>query len=67
MADFADIASEREQLEREIALRACVVSPQRDFEAEVCHGCQFVTKTSYGRSCEVWKDCVEDVRRREKA
>lgn len=67
MADFADIASELEQMQRDIALMACTVRPQRDFESEVCSGCQFATKTSYGRSCEVWSECAEDVRKREKA
>lgn len=30
-------------------------------EASICQGCKYVTKSSYGKSCEAWAECLEDV------
>lgn len=67
MTDIYDQATAREEQEREFALQAVRNAPQRDYEAEVCLGCQYATKTAYGRACEVWKDCLQDLQRRERA
>ena len=66
MTDIFDQATEREEMERERALQAARNAPQRDYEAELCIGCQYATKTSYGRSCDGWPDCLKDLQRRER-
>ncbi len=50
--DDIERAQEREQRDRAICLHIARNAPQRDFEADVCPGCQYATKTNYGRSCE---------------
>jgi len=64
--DYSDKATQHEEMMREIALKQCLNRPQRDYEAEVCHGCQFVTKSAYGRSCDGWRECLEDLQKRER-
>jgi len=64
--DFSDAATMHEEMMREIALKACLHKPQRDYAAELCPGCQFATKTNYGRACDGWKDCLQDLQKRER-
>lgn len=42
------------------------VKPVGDIEAETCTGCEYATKSNYGRRCESWKECRDDLDRREK-
>ena len=65
MTDIFDQATEREELERERAVQAARNAPQRDYEAELCNGCQYATKTSWGKRCDGWRDCLQDQQRRE--
>ena len=37
-----------------------------DLEDETCSGCSYITKSSYGHSCESWRDCRDDIERRVK-
>ena len=34
-----------------------------DVEAETCNGCNYATKASWGRKCESWKECRDDLDR----
>lgn len=34
-----------------------------DVEAETCNGCSYATKASWGRKCESWKECRDDLDR----
>ena len=61
--DDIERAQEREQRDRAICLPIARNAPQRDFEAEVCPG----TKTNYGRTCEAWRECLQDLQKRERA
>jgi hypothetical protein len=36
-----------------------------DIEAETCNGCSYATKASWGRRCESWKECRDDLDKRE--
>lgn len=65
--DIFDQATEREEMERELSIKHARNAPQRGFEAEVCNGCGYVTKTNYGRSCEAYRECLQDIERRERA
>ena len=65
--DDIERAQEREQRDRAICLHIARNAPQRDFEAEVCPGCQYATKTNYGRSCEAWRECLQDLQKRGRA
>ncbi len=67
MTDIFDQATDREERDRELAIQAVRNARKRDFESEVCNGCQYATKTSWGRTCEVWPECLEDLTKREKA
>ena len=65
--DDIERAQEREQQDRALCLQNAINAPQRDFEAEVCPGCQYATKTNYGRACEAWRECLEYLQKRERA
>ena len=67
MTDVFDQATFVEERERELSIRAARNAPQRDFEAEVCNGCDFVTKACYGKSCDVFRECLADLQKREAA
>lgn len=34
-----------------------------DVEAETCNGCDYATKASWGRKCESWRECRDDLER----
>ena len=67
MTDIFDQATEREEKDRDLALRIVRNAPQRDYEAEVCNGCQYATKSAYGKSCDAWRECLEDLQKRERS
>ena len=31
-----------------------------DIEAELCNGCEYATKASWGKTCEAWRECLQD-------
>jgi len=64
--DDIDRAQHQEEMAREICLRAARNAASRDYEAEVCNGCQFANQTNYGKSCEAWRECLEDLQKRER-
>ena len=66
MTDIFDRATEREEQDRELALRAVLSAPRRDIEAEVCDGCNYATKASWGKTCDSYRECLQDVERRER-
>lgn len=35
-----------------------------DIEAETCNGCSYATKASWGRKCDSWKECRDDLDRK---
>lgn len=67
--DEADIANEY----AEKMLTSALLKHQRslnqsgDIEAEICVGCCYATRTSFGRRCDGWRDCLEDHDRAYKA
>ncbi len=66
MTDLFDQATFAEERDRELAIRAARNAPQRDIEAEVCNGCSYASKTAWGRSCDGWRECLEDQARRDR-
>jgi hypothetical protein len=66
VTDIFDQATEREEKDRALALQLARNAPQRDYAAEVCNGCQYATKASWGKTCDGWKDCLQDLQRRER-
>lgn len=56
--DDIDRAQDREQSDRDMAIKAARCFPVRDLEHELCGGCDYRTKSSYGASCEAWRDCL---------
>lgn len=66
MSDTSDpidaaCAREQEWLSDQIANHALKQRFSGDIEGQVCRGCDFVTKSNYGRACEAWQDCHSDV------
>lgn len=65
--DQFDRATELEEKHREIAILAEREKCTRDWEAAVCTGCDYVTKSNYGKRCEAYADCLQDLQKRERA
>lgn len=65
--DFSDQATVREEQDRAIGLQLVRGAPVRDYPAEVCIACDFATKSNFGKSCEDWANCLQDLQRRERA
>lgn len=69
--DEADYGNERAQAMLEAALSehqwqlGHAVSAI-DIEAETCNGCPYATKAGWGHKCDGWKDCRDDIERRER-
>lgn len=40
------------------------LSQMGDIEAETCNGCEYATKSSWGRRCDAWKECRDDLDRK---
>lgn len=71
MADECDIANDRAQAElenriAEFMYRLNQMGNERDIEAETCNGCSYATKAAWGRKCDSWRDCRDDIEKREK-
>lgn len=64
--DDVELAQKHEEMFREIALRNAAAAPARDYPGEICTGCAYATKSSFGKSCEAWVECLEDLQRRER-
>lgn len=65
--DDIDRAQEQEEKFRAAAIAAVSKAPARDLEAEICNGCSYATKTSWGKTCDGWVECLQDLQRRERA
>ncbi len=65
--DQFDRATELEELDRARALRLALSVPARDYAAEICPGCSYATRTNYGKACEAWAECLQDLQKRERA
>ena len=65
--DEADRATDLEELYRARALRIALSAPVRDSAGEICTGCSYATRTSFGKSCEAWAECLADLKKRERA
>lgn len=65
--DDSDRATHQEELMRDISLRIARAAPARDYPAEIFPGCQFASKSNYGKTCEAWVECLEDLQKRERA
>ena len=64
--DISDKATQQEEMMREIALRDARNKPARDMEAEVCNGCGYATRASWGKTCDGYRECLEDLQKRER-
>ena len=69
--DEADYGNERMEkwLEAQISehqYQLNQVGNCRDIEAETCNGCAYATKAAWGRKCDSWRDCRDDIEKREK-
>lgn len=65
--DDSDRATHHEEMLREIALRNARAASVRDYPGEICAGCQYATRSSFGTHCEAWVECLQDLQRRERA
>lgn len=63
MTDVSDRATQQEELARQIGLSAAIGRESPDMEAIVCEGCNYVTKSCYGKTCEAYPECLHDVSR----
>lgn len=64
--DDIDRAQHQEELARAIQIAAARNQPVRDLEAEICNGCSYATKASWGKRCDGWRECLEDQQRIER-
>ena len=70
--DDVDIAQARIEAELENLIAEHIyqlghaVSAHADIEAETCNGCAYSTKAAWGRTCDGWKDCRDDIERKER-
>ena len=64
--DISDQATRQEERAREAALMSARNKPLRDYEAEICVGCNYATKASWGKRCDGWAECLQDLQRRER-
>lgn len=55
--DDIERAQRREEMDRDLALRAARNKPTRDY----------ATRTTFGKNCEAWTECLTDLQRRERA
>jgi len=65
--DVFDQATAIEERQRDAAIAAVRAAPFRDFEMEICTGCSYATKSNFGKQCEAYVECLEDLQRRERA
>jgi len=64
--DDIERAQRREEMDRDLALRAARNQPTRDYAGEICTGCDYATRTTFGKNCEAWTECLNDLQRRER-
>ena len=62
-----DKATEVEERDRERSIRIARSAPVRDYESEICTGCDYATSTNFGKRCEAWAECLQDLAKRERA
>ena len=65
--DQFDRATEIEEKDRERAIRVARAAPARDYENEVCVGCSYATDSNFGKRCDAWAECLQDLQKRERA
>lgn len=65
--DDIERGQEREQKDRAIALQIAINHPVRDLQAEICTGCDYATQTNRGTTCEAWRECLQDLQKRDRA
>ena len=63
--DISDRATEQEERQREAAI-AARNRPVRNLEADICEGCSYATKAAWGKTCDGWAECLQDLQRRER-
>ena len=68
--DDIDRAQHQEEMARERSLtfarQQAAKTLARDIPGEICTGCSYATKASYGKTCEAWVECLADLQRRER-
>jgi hypothetical protein len=64
--DISDMATVQEERQREAAIAAARNKPVRNLEAEICEGCSYATKAAWGKTCDGWAECLQDLQRRER-
>lgn len=64
--DDIDRAQQQEELHRAAAIACARNQPARDVESEVCNGCSYATRASWGKRCDGWRECLEDLQRLER-
>lgn len=65
--DDIERGQEREQKDRALCIAIARNQPPRDYVGEICTGCSYATKTNFGRNCEAWRECLQDLQKRERA
>ena len=65
--DDIERGQEREQQDRALCLANALNHPQRDYVSEICAGCDYATQTNRGTTCDAWRDCLQDLQKRERA
>ena len=65
--DDIDRAQANEERDRALAVQAARIQTQtRDIEAVICTGCDYASKSSWGKRCDAWSECRADLERRER-
>lgn len=69
--DDIDRAQQREQMDRDLAIRAAsraaLANQSRDYAGEICTSCNYATISNFGKTCDAWADCLQDLNKRERA
>lgn len=65
--DQFDNATRLEELHREKAIAAERAIVLRDWESDVCHGCDYAVGANYGKACADYAECLIDLQRIERA
>lgn len=65
--DDIERGQEREQKDRALCLEIAMNQQQRDYAGEICTACDYATRSNFGQSCESWRECLEDLQKRERA
>ena len=65
--DDIERGQEREQQDRAMCLAIALSHPQRDYVGEICTGCDYATQTNRGTTCDAWRECLQDLQKRDRA